>query len=173
MNPSFDFTDTQHFTAGAVGEPGRRTFYLQAGDEHGHATLKIEKQQVAALAEFLQGALEDLPAGPAATAPTELQEPIEPAWVAGQIAVAIDEADARILMVVEELVAVADDDPDGIDDDVPMSTLDAAEMRVRLEPAQARQFVEQVAELMAGGRPPCQFCGQPLDPSGHPCPRMN
>ncbi len=173
MNPSFDFTDPQHFTAGAIGEPGERTFYLQAGDEHGHATLKIEKQQVAALADFLKGVLEDMPAGPAATAPIELLEPIEPAWVVGQIAVAVDEADARIMLVVEELLPFVDDDEDDDALEAAIEAMDAAEMRVRLEPAQARQFVEQAAELMSGGRPPCRFCGQPLDPTGHVCPRMN
>ncbi|MCB1239503.1 MAG: DUF3090 family protein, partial [Tetrasphaera sp.] len=27
--------------------------------------------------------------------------------------------------------------------------------------------------LVAAGRPPCPFCGQALDPSGHICPRAN
>ena len=26
---------------------------------------------------------------------------------------------------------------------------------------------------VAAGRPPCPFCGDPLDPSGHVCPRAN
>jgi hypothetical protein len=27
--------------------------------------------------------------------------------------------------------------------------------------------------IVAAGRPACQWCGNPIDPDGHICPRMN
>ena len=44
---------------------------------------------------------------------------------------------------------------------------------VSLPPAVARAFSKRAQSVVAAGRPPCQFCGQPLDPSGHLCPRAN
>jgi len=46
-------------------------------------------------------------------------------------------------------------------------------MSVRLEPDEARAFVDQTVRVLASGRPPCPFCGEPLDPQGHLCPRRN
>ena len=37
----------------------------------------------------------------------------------------------------------------------------------------ARAFSERAQTVVAAGRPPCQFCGNPLDPAGHLCPRAN
>ena len=61
MSTSFDFDEPDHFTAGTVGEPGHRIFFLQAAQAGSVATLRLEKQQVAALAEYLAGILADLP----------------------------------------------------------------------------------------------------------------
>ncbi len=57
---------------------------------------------------------------------------------------------------------IDDSDPDGPD-----------LVRVRLTPLAARAFVERSLRTVAAGRPPCPFCGQPLDPTGHICPRKN
>jgi uncharacterized repeat protein (TIGR03847 family) len=46
-------------------------------------------------------------------------------------------------------------------------------LRVRLNPAAAKAFAKRAARVVAAGRPPCPFCGQPLDPEGHVCPRQN
>ena len=39
--------------------------------------------------------------------------------------------------------------------------------------AQARAMAVQALEVVAAGRPRCQFCGYPLEPDGHICPAMN
>ena len=90
----------------------------------------------------------------------------------GQIAVGIDEVENQVVLVVEELMeqptmeeelaAVVDEE------DLKGSTL-----RVHLSVDQAAAFLETSDNLMEGGRPPCRLCGQPLDPAGHPCPRLN
>ena len=46
-------------------------------------------------------------------------------------------------------------------------------MRVVIDPAEARAFARRCAKVVAAGRPPCPFCGGPLDPTGHICPRAN
>jgi len=46
-------------------------------------------------------------------------------------------------------------------------------LRVRITPDEAHGFVRRSAALMSAGRPTCPFCGQPLNPEGHFCPRSN
>ncbi|HEU4672323.1 MAG TPA: DUF3090 domain-containing protein [Candidatus Limnocylindrales bacterium] len=50
---------------------------------------------------------------------------------------------------------------------------DSDVMSVHLPPADARAFVHRTVQVLAAGRPPCPFCGEPLDPQGHLCPRRN
>lgn len=170
MSESFDFREPSRFTAGAIGEPGRRVFYLQAGERSQVVSLKIEKQQVAALATFLETVLEDLPAPEGEPEAAELLEPPGPDWVVGQIAVGVDESSGRVVLVVEELVVSDDDEPDPL---VVFEEPEGATLRVHLTLEQAVGFIRMAGELMQGGRPPCRFCGQPIDPTGHACPRMN
>ena len=176
MSDSYEFREVTHFTAGAVGEPGQRVFFLQIGDERGHVSVRLEKQQVRALGEFLRSVLDDLPAppgpGPQAIA---LAEPTVAEWVVGHIAVGVAEAEAEVVLVVDELVPDADEDDD---DEEPPEMLfdsepDGARLRAHINVAQAASFIAAADELMSKGRPPCKLCGQPLDPAGHACPRLN
>ena len=158
---SYDLPAPEVFTAGTVGPPGQRVFYFQARDGGLVVTLRCEKQQVAALAEYFDGLLDDLEPTPYGIAAGDLglAEPFEEGWTVGPIGVAYDEPDDRIVVVLEELVAEEDDT--------------GASVRVRLTRAQVSAFVQHARELVAAGRPPCRFCGLPIDPDGHPCPRMN
>lgn len=179
MNESFDFREPSHFTAGAVGEPGRRVFYLQAAEQSRLVSLKIEKQQVAALATFLQTLLDDLPAVESQVEAPELLEPAIPDWIVGQIAVGVDEVTNRVVLVVEELVEIDDEDDDDTDELDPFDPLAAIEvpegatLRVHLTVEQAAGFIRLADELMQRGRQSCRLCGQPMDPAGHACPRLN
>jgi uncharacterized repeat protein (TIGR03847 family) len=180
MNDSHDFRNVTHFTAGAEGRPGQRVFFLQVGDEQGHVSVRLEKQQVQALAQFLRSVLDDLPAPPGAegAAPVPLLEPAAPEWIVGQIAVGVAEADAEVVLVVDELVDDEDDDDDDEDEETEVDLLDEPEgggrrIRAHIKVEQAMQFVATSDDLMSKGRPPCRLCGQPVDPSGHPCPRLN
>ncbi len=162
---SFDLPDPDVFTAGTVGPPGQRAFYLQARDGDLVITVRCEKQQVAALADYFEGLLDDLepaPYGPV-SADLELVEPVQELWTVGPIGVAYDEPDDRIVVVLEELVPEESEAPEEDGDTV----------RVRLNRAQVSGFVDHSRALVAAGRPACRFCGLPVDPAGHPCPRMN
>lgn len=163
MSSSFDLRPDR-FTAGAVGPPGRRVFYLQAVADDQVVTLRLEKQQVAALAEYLAGILSDLPPPDAPTgAPAELVEPALEEWVVGSLGVAYEEAEDRVLLVAEELVIEEGDEP----------ARRPAVARFHLTRTQVAAFVEQAAALVRAGRPRCRVCGRPMDPDGHVCPRGN
>lgn len=158
---SYDLPAPDVFTVGTVGPPGQRVFYFQARDGDTIVTLRCEKQQVAALAEYFDGLLDDLEPTPYGIAAGDLRliDPFDEGWTVGPIGVAYDEPDDRIVVVLEELVEEDDDS--------------GASVRVRLTRAQVSAFVTHARALVAAGRPPCRFCGLPLDPDGHMCPRMN
>jgi len=159
MSESFDLVDVDKLTVGAVGEPGRRVFVLQARHASQVVTLKLEKSQTAALADYLDRLLEDLP-NPTLDLPDDLdlEEPTEPEWVIGSLGVAYDEALDRLVLVAEEAV---DEDEEG------------ARARISATREQVTALARRGAELVRSGRPPCPLCGYPLDPAGHACPRAN
>lgn len=162
---SFEVPDPMVFTTGTVGDPGQRAFYLQAQSDGVVVTLKCEKQQIGALAEYLAGMLEDLPPYKPEEVPTllGLVEPVVAEWVVGTLAVAWDEDADRMVLVAEELLA---------EDEVELGE-SPAQARFRLKREQVAAFVDHAKQTVAGGRPPCPLCGGPLDPVGHDCPRLN
>jgi uncharacterized repeat protein (TIGR03847 family) len=183
VSPSFDLGDVDAFTAGTVGLPGQRVFYLQARGAGQIVTVKCEKQQVAALGQYLERLLQDLPAPAEGPLPMvlELIDPVEPVWIAGQFGVAWETDHDRFVVLVEELDQTAtdadadddDDDEDGGDPEDFLALLDRGSLRFELTRGQAMAFAARAIELVASGRPACRFCGLPIDPDGHPCPRMN
>ncbi|CAN5618392.1 DUF3090 domain-containing protein [soil metagenome] len=170
MATSFDFDTPDHFTAGAVGQPGSRVFYLQAGQGAAVVSLRLEKQQVAALAEYLSGVLEDLPE-PKAVPPTDLDlvEPVVAEWVVGTLGVAYDEDIDRVVLLAEEL----GEEEAGGGEDLLTDEPEQANLRLRLTREQVAAFIERTGQLVEAGRPPCPICGRPLDPEGHVCPHRN
>jgi len=158
----FDFDPPDRFLAGTVGEPGDRSFYLQARKGDTLVTVGLEKAQVAVLAERLEDLLQAVQA-PAPADPEgsgELEEPVVELFRIGAMVLAWD-ADAGAVVIEAQTPT-----DDGADDEPDL-------LRVRLEPGQARSFVNRAEVLLGGGRPACPFCGQPLDPQGHFCPRGN
>jgi uncharacterized repeat protein (TIGR03847 family) len=153
-----DLGDVERFTVGTLGEVGRRLFLLQATAGATTLTLKVEKQQVTVLAEYLGRLVRTLNRPGHLPEDLDLREPTEPHWVVGTIGVNYDELLDRILLVAEELV------PEG-------ETGDIARFTVSRE--QAGAFAIRATSLVEAGRPPCPLCALPLDPSGHECPRTN
>lgn len=166
---TWEHRDPEAFAAGTVGQPGSRIFYLQSRLEGEVVSLKMEKQQVQALAEYLEGLLDDLSETTAAVAAPPLVEPIIAEWTVGSMGVAYDSEIDRIIVVAEELV-LAEGEEDETFEPVEQS---GEQMRFALTRSQVRAFIDQVALLLAGGRPPCQICGLPMNPEGHVCPRAN
>jgi len=162
---SFEIESPSVFTTGTVGEPGHRVFYLQVQGDGLVVTLKLEKQQVGALAEYLSGLLADLPTVDDAAIPTllDLVGPIVPEWTVGTLAVAWDDLHDRMVLVAEELLTQEELE----------AGAESASARFRVTREQVAGFVALARDLVAGGRPPCPLCGGPLDPEGHACPRLN
>ena len=178
MSDSYEFLEVTHFTAGAEGEPGQRVFYLQVGDDTGHISVRLEKQQVRALAQFLRNVLEDMPApSESDSQPVPLREPAVAEWVVGQIAVGVADAEAEVVLVVDELIPEPDDEDVDLEKEIEVdlynSPGEGARIRAHINVSHAARFVATSEELMSKGRPPCRLCGQPLDPTGHVCPRLN
>src|SRR5262249_7079368 len=148
-----------HFTAGAVGTPGQRVFYLQARQARRVVTLKSEKEQVRALGEYLARLLEKLPAASEKESPdTALLDPVNVTWIIAALGAGYDRDGGRVVLEARELLEEeeADQEP--------------AVARFHITLGQAAAFVERVRELMQGGRPICPVCHQPKDPEGHVCP---
>src|SRR3546814_14148857 len=89
---SFDLPLPEVFTAGAVGEPGSRVFYLQVREEQLVVSLRCEKQQVAALADYFECLHEVLVPAPygVATNDLPLAAPLQELWTVGPTGVAYD-----------------------------------------------------------------------------------
>jgi uncharacterized repeat protein (TIGR03847 family) len=178
---SYELDPLDLFTAGTVGPPGQRVFYLQFVAAGEVATLKVEKGQVAALAAYLAQLLSDLPAPAADDIPAQgdldLVEPFDVAWTVGELAVAYDDENDAFIVRADEIQTVDPDDDDDEDDDddiLGAGTDDIGGVaRVSVTRAQAHGFIVRAAELMAGSRPPCPLCGRPIDPAGHMCIKTN
>lgn len=173
MSLSFQLDLPDHFTAGAVGPPGQRVFYLQAREAETTVTLKCEKEQVAALGEYLGGLLARLPtAGQTAGDKRELLQPFEAAWAVGSLGVGYDAERDRILVVANERVE-QDEEEEGQAATAAPGAAEPASARIAITRAQAAAFVERARQLQRAGRPTCPMCGEPKDPAGHICPRSN
>lgn len=174
----FLFDPPTRFVVGTVGEPGERSFYLQARDDTQLVSVLIEKEQAELLAEKVIELLDevevrhpeipDLSLPPAAEDVDPLETPIEPDFRAGSLGLGWNSLTNRVIVEAHE--GGHDAVPD-LEDDSDPSAGDC--LRIRLATPQARAFAQRAARVVAAGRPPCPFCHLPLDPSGHICPRAN
>jgi uncharacterized repeat protein (TIGR03847 family) len=167
MADAFELSDVDRITVGTVGPAGRRVFLLQARAGAEIVTVKLEKQQVGALARYLADVLSDLPDVGALPGELELEEPAEPRFVVGVLGVTYDDATDRVVLVAQEAGEQGEDEDDPLDDP------DAAVLRVTATREQVAALAIRGTALVEAGRPPCPLCGYPLDPSGHVCPRTN
>lgn len=159
----FDFDPVERLVVGTVGPPGQRAFFLQARAGHRLVSVSLEKGQVAALGERLAKLV--AAAGSEGEAPVDngpLDAPIEDQFRVSALGLAWDSRRGRVIILCH------DHDPE---DEAGATT--GTTLRVVLTPSQVREFSRRAASLVAAGRPPCPFCGQPLDPAGHLCPRAN
>jgi uncharacterized repeat protein (TIGR03847 family) len=170
----FDFDTPDRFVAGAVGAPGGRAFYLQARQGGAVVSVGLEKTQVAALAgrmsellDTVEGLSGELPEG-VARDDQPLEEPTVELFRVGAMALAWD---ATASQIVIEAQPIGEDPAPADRPDASTSPADL--LRVRVEPARARDFIRRAAALVAAGRPTCPFCGQPLEATGHFCPRTS
>lgn len=168
------FDPPERFVAGTVGEPGQRTFFLQARAGRHLVSVALEKQQVAILADRMDELLDQLiqqggtrsviPAVPPRDLADDgpLEQPIDEEFRAGTMTLSWDAAAERVVVEVYP-----------VDDDADEHSEATELLVVRLPAASARSFVARAQRVIGAGRPDCPFCGQPIDPSGHLCVRAN
>jgi uncharacterized repeat protein (TIGR03847 family) len=121
----FTFDRPDRFVCGALGEPGRRTFFLQASRGPQVVSVALEKAQVAVLAERLGLLLlalrergvdvADQPVAEADTGP--LVEPVIEQFRVGTLTLAWDAERERVVIEARELTDMDDEDDDDDDDD--------------------------------------------------------
>lgn len=173
------FRHPDRFIAGTVGEPGDRTFYLQASAEGRLISVALEKQQLSVLSDRLGALLDEIASRfdteVPAEAPAELVDneplevPVEAEFRVGTMGLGWDaESDS----VVIELLAVTEEE---VDETVVLDDTEEGPdaVRVFLTPGYSRAFAERADRVVNAGRKPCPLCAEPLDPEGHICPRQN
>ena len=175
----FLFDPPDRFVAGTVGQPGDRTFYLQASGGGRTVSVALEKVQVQVLADRLEELLEEVRRRGAGevplVAPRELEDtapldaPVEEEFRVSTMGLAWD---GEVDQVVVEALAPQEGEAEEVE---PLSDADEGPdaLRVRLTAEMARAFVQRAQRVVAAGRPPCPLCSLPLDPEGHVCPRQN
>jgi uncharacterized repeat protein (TIGR03847 family) len=198
MPDPIEFHSVDALGAGAVGQPGQRAFYLQARSEAAQLTVLLEKEQVALLAAeavaFLDRIAQEYPEDPI-TLPSvvaDLREPTVPLFRARLIGLGFDPERELVLIELRERADDDEDDEDDEDDDEfgddEFGDLDDARAieralravedegyvaRIYATRPQVRAMAARGAVVVTAGRPPCDLCGQPMDPAGHRCPRWN
>ena len=162
--PLTEFGPVQHLSADAVGQPGQRRFRLRAISQGGaYAFVWMEKEQLSAIGEAIETTLEHAgveqdPSGPAEPDPVfPLEANLDLDVRAGRLSLGLNEETRRIVVVGAE--APAEGEGEAISLEFDFDT--------------ARRLRVQITEVVAAGRPPCPFCGAPIDPEGHVCPRSN
>lgn len=166
-----DLGPVERITTGTIGEPGSRTFFLQARGGGHLVTIVVEKQQIQLLSASILELLADLEletgVGPGDDE-LSLEEPIDPLWRAGKLSIGYDDDRELFVLEIEELL------PDTEGDD-PGSVLERVADAVHLAATREQMFAlsRYSAVVAEQGRPTCQFCGNPIDAEGHACPAMN
>ena len=171
----FDWPD--RVVVGTVGRPGSRTFYLQARTGTRTASVALEKEQSALLAERMDELLDQLGSDESSgvsvpvDTPAELvdndplDQPVEEQFRTGLMRLAWDPSTAQV--VIEAYPFVADDGDDPGADPEPVEP--AEMLLVRMPVGTARAFVQRTRQVVRAGRPACPRCGQPVDDDGHVC----
>jgi uncharacterized repeat protein (TIGR03847 family) len=173
----FLFDPAERFVVGTVGVPGERTFFIQARSGARLVSVSLEKAQVAALAERVQQILREVRSSEPLTIFEQvnrddqpLETPIDEEFRVGVIGLAYL-ADRKMIEI--DLQAIADgqspEDEELLHEDFESQDI----LRVVIALGYAESFAKRAIAVVGAGRAPCQFCGGPIDPSGHLCPRSN
>ncbi len=171
------FDRPQRFVAGTVGQPGDRTFYLQASGPGRTVSVGLEKVQVSLLADRLEELLGEVQRRlgvivPEMSEPEDnepLATPVDEEFRVGAMGLAWD-GDEQLVVVEAQAAGDEPADESTILEDVEEGP---DVLRVRITASEARAFVQRARRVLSAGRPPCSLCGLPLDPAGHICPREN
>jgi len=162
-----EFTTPERFVAGTVGQPGERAFYLQIRSNARLFSVAVEKAQVQAISARIEVMIAEIRKSnplmiieklPIDDAP--LESPIDAEFQIGAMSLAWDE-ESKLICV--ELFELEDDEEDS----------EGEVVEINITVAMAAAFAARSKAVVNAGRLPCPFCGIPIDPRGHLCPRAN
>lgn len=165
MAEPYDMNPCDRITVGTLGEPGNRTFYLQGVQGLDSYTVLIEKEQANALAQALEETLSKLEddyelrparADKVSARDLEMQLPIEERFRVATLGIGYETGSGLVVISCEGADVEGD-----------------ASVRYWITRDQAAALIRHCRSVIAGGRPICPLCGQPMDPEGHFCPRRN
>lgn len=173
----FLFDPVERFVVGTVGAPGERTFFVQARTGTRLVSASLEKVQVAAIAERVIQILREVRINEPLTVigrvsddDQPLETPIDEEFRVGVIGLAYV-SDRHLIEI--DLQAIVDSD----NADEELLEIDTSSdqdiLRVLMTLGYAESFAKRANTVVAAGRAPCPFCGGPIDPNGHLCPRSN
>ena len=173
----FLYDPAERFVVGTVGVPGERTFFLQARTGSRLISVSLEKAQVAALADRIQQILREVRSSEPLTVfervardDQPLETPIDEEFRVGVIGLAYV-SDRKLIEI--DLQAMADSQS-AEDEEALMEISESQDiLRVLISLGYAESFAKRALAVVGAGRAPCPFCGGPIDPSGHLCPRAN
>ncbi len=163
-NIRFVFPEVTRLTAGAVGEPGHRTFYILVGRGVTKVRVWVEKAQLQAVSAAIARLVVLMPSQTggdleeAIALPPASDEPLVADIQGGKLALGYDEERKRFLFLAHE--------KDAPEEASPMVGFWATL-------SQMRAWDRRIDEVCSAGRPICVLCGGPIDPAGHVCPRGN
>ena len=171
------FDPAERFVVGTVGVPGERTFYIQARERNRLVSVSLEKAQVSALADrilqILREVISSEPLAPferVAADDQPLESPIDEEFRVGVIGLAYV-SDRRLIEIDMQAIAESQFESDEL---IEIDTEgDQDILRVLIPLGYAESFAKRANIVVGAGRHPCPFCGGPIDPAGHLCPRSN
>lgn len=170
----YDLNPVKTIIADAIGEPGKRTFFLQGQSDGEVVSLVLEKQEVNGLAlaliqllEELEEKYPDLPSASGRNLNPKVRHPVDPAFRVAQLSVGYDEGEDMVWVIAKALVL--DDEGQIVDPD----SVDVPSARFVATRSQVRALSEHALQVVSAGRPNCPLCGRPIDRNGHFCPRAD
>ena len=165
-----DLRPVTHITTDAIGQPGKRVFYLQGWQEEKTITLIIEKLQIQTLAvgveQFLAEVQQKFPDMDDASSEyneemMHIHPPVDPLFRVGEMGLGYDSENDLVVLIAREVV------PEGGD------PAESNAVRFWCTRSQVRAMCHWGIEVSSRGRPLCPQCGQPMDAEGHFCPKKN
>lgn len=156
-NTIVELDPVAHITAGAIGRPGQRTFFIQAEKGGDVVTLLCEKEQVQALADAVDEMVQnledelgvarhqDVKVDEAAMA---IKEPVDPLFRVGAMGLGYDANRDRILLVAQEALDEEEEERDPL------------EVRFFATRAQMQALSAYARDVVGRGRPPEQVALQ-------------
>jgi uncharacterized repeat protein (TIGR03847 family) len=183
MSPTeIDLQPVTHLTTDALGQPGKRVFYLQGWQGERTITLIVEKIQIQSLAvgleQFLAEILEKFPGLEEASADYDeekmhIHPPVDPLFRVGELGLGYDAENDQVVLVTRELIPESQEPSETGEIGGTGEASEGSVVRFWCTRSQIRAMCHWGMEVASRGRPICPQCGEPMEPEGHFCPKKN